>query len=185
VIALIGNRPTLQVGPYQVADYDTRWVGVALRQAAQAADSGGFPFLEEIHEAVDEYLESHCHLKLLPLPTLYSRLRRMLEQVGCPAIASHLQPVAPPLTIDLGAFADRSSAGFELFFFEMLRRELRELAAVGARDLNFTGLADCVRKLQQTEQWNPACDELMAEIRAFLQRNDRQLPSDPMTLPSE
>lgn len=168
----------LQVGPYQVHDYDTQWVGLALSRAAAAADRSDFPFLEEIRQATDEYLDSYCSLELLPLHALFARLRRLLEQVGCQAIASHLTPLAPPLTIDLGELAGRVDPGFELLFFETLRRELRELAAAGANELFFVGLAECVRRLRGTDRWGSDCDELEAEIRAFLHQSESRARGD-------
>jgi hypothetical protein len=179
VIALIGNRPTLQVGHYQVHDYDTCWVGDALRRAAVTAGTENFPFLEEIRQGIEDYLEHHCSLELLPLPTLYERVRRMLHQVGCASIAHHLEPVAPPLTVALDEIAARHQDSFELGFFEGLRRELRTLAAHGAEQLHFCGLRRCVLTLRQRQEWAPDCDELAAEIRAFLQLHLRDVRLDP------
>jgi len=67
VISLIGNRPALQIGRYQVIDYDTAWLDDALRRAARAADHEDFPFVEDIRSGIEKYLETKCPLKLLHL----------------------------------------------------------------------------------------------------------------------
>lgn len=173
MIALIGNRPALQVGHFQIHDYDTRWLDDALRRAAAAADVPDFPFLEEIRHGVEDYLENKCSLELLPLPALFDRMRRMLHQIGCPRIADMLEPVAPPIPFSLVETARQAGNGFELAFFDLLRRELDGLRNEGAEEIRFTDLNDAVRLLCQTKAWNPRCDRLLGEIRSFLGRHDR------------
>ena len=87
MISLIGNRPALQIGRYQVIDYDTAWLDDALRRAATAADHADFPFVDDIRSGIEKYLETKCPLKLLHLEDLYDRMRRMLVKIGCEKIA--------------------------------------------------------------------------------------------------
>jgi len=184
VIALIGNRPAIQVGNYQVHDYDTAWLGHALQRAAAAADHDDFPFLDEIRKGVEEYLESKCSLSLLPLHTLYERMRKMLEMIGCHLIAAQLEPIAPPVTLSLPHAARRAGNGYELAFFECLRSELNELRGVGAEEIRFTGLRESVLVLRGQEKWDKKCDQLLTEVRSFLwsQHQDFHDPSRPLRL---
>ena len=169
MISLIGNRPALQVGRYQVIDYDTGWLDDALRRAARAADHEDFPFVADIRGGIVKYLETKCPLKLLPLEELYDRMRRMLVKIGCERIAEKLQPLAPPVTVSLVRMALEVGNGFELAFFVALRMELRELRAAGAEQIHFTGLRECTLILRGTTKWNKPCEWLLAEIQAFLQ----------------
>lgn len=173
MIALIGNRPALQVGRHQVHDYDTLWLGDALRRAAAAADSEGFPFLDEIRRGIEEYLESRCSLELLPLSALYDRVRRMLEQIGCGLMAEKLPILAPPVTLSLKDAALEAGDGYELAFFETLRGEIGALRDEGVEQLRFTGLVAAVRILRRSEDWSASCEQLRDEIRAFLLRQHR------------
>ncbi len=102
VISLIGNRPALQIGRYQVIEYDTAWLDDALRRAAMAAEHEDFPFVAEIRSGIVQYLETKCPLKLLHLDDLFARMRKMLVQIGCERIAEKLEPLAPPVTVSLG-----------------------------------------------------------------------------------
>ncbi len=174
MIALIGNRPAIQVGKHQVHDYDTRWLGDALRRAAAAADSENFPFLDEIRRGIEEYLESRCSLQLIPLPSLFDRVRRMLRHVGCGLIAEKLEPLAPPVTLALDEAARFAGDAFELAFFEHLRAEIDDLRGEGAEQLRFTGLHAAVRILRRCDGWNASCDQLREEIHAFLLRQHRE-----------
>lgn len=169
MIALIGNRPALQVGHHQVIDYDTAWLDVALKQAARAADREDFPFLHDIRNGVVEYLESKCSLRLLKLDDLYDRVRRMLVMIGCDTIADHLVPVAPPITVSLVAAATDAGNGFELAFFQALRTELLQLRNEGVQQIRFTGLRESSLILRGSEKWNRHCERLLGEIELFLE----------------
>ncbi len=173
MISLIGNRPALQIGRYQVIDYDTAWLEVALRRAAQAADHEHFPFVADIRSGVVRYLETKCPLKLLLLEDLFDRVRKMLVKIGCDRIAEKLEPLAPPVTVSLIHAAIDAGNGFELAFFEQLRVELSDLRAAGAEEIRFIGLPESSMILRGASKWNKDCEAMLAEIRAFLSAWDR------------
>lgn len=168
LIAILGNRPALQVGHHQVIDYDTAWLDAALQRAATAANREDFPFLADIRNGVVEYLECKCPLKLLKLEELYDRVRRMLIMIGCESIANQLEPVAPPVTVSLVNAAMEAGNGFELAFFEKLRSELTQLRCQGASEIHFTGLRESSLILRGTDKWNRHCEKLLGEIELFL-----------------
>ena len=173
MISLIGNRPALQIGRYQVIDYDTAWLDVALERAALAADHEDFPFVADIRGGIVKYLETKCPLKLLNLEDLFERMRKMLVKIGCERIAEKLEPLAPPVTVSLVRAAMEAGNGFELAFFETLRFELGDLRAAGAEEIHFIGLRESSMVLRGSAKWNKHCEALYAEIRAFLGAWDR------------
>lgn len=168
VISLIGNRPALQIGRYQVIEYDTDWLDDALLRAARAADFEDFPFVADIRSGIVKYLETKCPLKLLQLEELFDKMRRMLVKIGCERIADKLEPLAPPVTVSLVRAALEAGNGFELAFFEMLRLELADLRAAGAEEIRFVGLRESSLILRGASKWNKQCEVLLSEIRAFL-----------------
>ena len=175
MISLIGNRPALQIGRYQVIDYDTTWLDDALRRAARAADHEDFPFVDDIRSGIVKYLETKCPLKLLNIEDLYERMRKMLVTIGCHSIAEKLEPLAPPVTVSLVHAAMEAGNGFELAFFSTLRLELKELRAAGAEKIRFVGLRESSLILRGTSKWNKHCESMLAEIQAFL----RDWETDP------
>lgn len=182
MISLIGNRPALQIGRYQVIEYDTAWLDDALRRAAMAAEHEDFPFVADIRGGIVQYLETKCPLKLLHLDELFERMRKMLVKIGCERIAEKLEPLAPPVTVSLVRAAMEAGNGFELGFFEMLRAELNELRSAGAEVIRFTGLRESSLVLRGSAKWNKQCESLHSEIEAFLKawdgdqsKTDRQL----------
>ena len=177
MISIIGNRPALQIGRYQVFDYDTAWIDRALERAARAADHPDFPFVADIRAGVVVYLETKCPLKLLRLEDLFDRMRKMLVKIGCERIAEKLEPLAPPVTVSLVRAAMEAGNGFELAFFKTLRTELNELRAAGAEEIRFTGLRQSAMILRGCSKWNKHCEGLHSEIRSFLSAQDRDEPS--------
>jgi len=91
-------------------------------------------------------------------------------------IAEKLEQLAPPVTVPLVRAAMEAGNGFELAFFATLGAELRELRAAGAEEIRFTGLRESTLILRGTAKWNKHCENLIAEIRAFLQDWDREQP---------
>jgi hypothetical protein len=185
VISFIGNRPALQIGSYQVLDYDTVWLEDALRRAAHAADHADFPLIAEIRNGVELYLENQCSLRLLRLGDLFDRMRRMLIKIGCDRIAEKLEPLAPPLTISLVDAARSAGNGFELAFFETVRAELTQLREAGAEDIRFTGLRESTMILRGNSKWTRQCESLHTEIAAFLESTNRHraaVQNPPLTI---
>jgi hypothetical protein len=177
VIALISNRPALQIGRYQVIDYDTSWLDVALIRAARAADHEDFPFAPDIRSGIVKYLETKCPLKLLHLEDLFDRMRKMLVKIGCERIAEKLELLSPPVTVSLVRAAMEAGNGFELAFFETIRLELAALHAAGAEEIRFVDLRQSSLILRGGSKWNQKCEDLLTEIRAFLRVWNRESPS--------
>lgn len=174
MISFINQRPAIQIGPYQVLDYDTDWLEDAILRAAKEADHEDFSMAPEIRQGVEMYLESKCSLRLLHLEDLFDRVRKMLVKIGCAPIADKLQPLAPPVTVSLVHTANAAGNGFELAFFETLRNELSELREAGAEKVHFTGLRESAQILRGKSKWNKHCDALLEEIRIFLAACDRE-----------
>lgn len=182
MISFIGNRPALQIGPYQVLDYDTAWLDDAIMRAAKAADHEDFPMAAEIRTGIELYLENRCPLRLLKLEDLFERMRKMLVKIGCGPIAEKLQPLAPPVTVSLIRAATAAGNGFELAFFETLRAELSELREAGAEEIRYIGLRESTLILRGQSKWTKPCDALLVEIRSFLDACDKDERSFSRTL---
>ena len=150
MICLVGNRPVLQVGRHQVTGYDTEWLRETIMRGAAAAEREDFPFIDDTIEE------------------LHSRVRRMLERIGCDAIARTLPLISPPVTLSLTRAAKEAGNGFELAFFNKIHDEIEDRRIHGVEELHFTGTRDCVRVLRGVERWTSPCELLHGEILDFL-----------------
>ncbi len=174
MICLVGKLPVLKIGRHQVAGYETEWIDVALQRAADACDRADFPFIDDIRDGVLHYLEHKCPWRLIAIEDLFERMKRMLRRIGCVAIADHLSPLAPPLTVSVARAAREAGNGFELLFFQALQEEIDDLRSRGAEEFHFTGLRESARLLRGTRRWSPSCEILHREILAFLQNFAQQ-----------
>jgi len=168
MICLVGNRPVLQIGRHQVSGYDTAWLHETIMRGAVSAKREDFPFIEDLIEGIVHYLENKCSLRVLTIEDLHTRIRRMLERIGCQAIASKMPLIAPPVTLSLTRAAKEAGNGFELAFFNNVHDEIEELRIHGVEDLYFTGTRDCVKILRGVERWTSPCEQLHSEILDFL-----------------
>lgn len=168
MISFVRNLPVLQVGSHHVTGYDTLWIRQALSQAAKRAGREQFPFLDEVYEGVVDYLECKCPLRLLKLEDLYLRIEHMLKKIGFEAIAQALNPLAPPITLSLEQAAIKADQGFELAFYNELKKELSQLKQAGVQDVYFSEIRKSVCLLLQTTTWNDSCQKLEEELLHFL-----------------
>lgn len=162
--------PVIQVGDYQVTNYDTFWIRRAIQNAADRAQNSEFAFVDDIYQGVVYYLENQCSLRLLELEALYKRIRHMLKRIGCEAIANALQIEAPPVTISLERAATKAGNGFELAFYQILQKEMRKLKKMGAKEVFFGHIRESIMVLKQTLHWCPSCQQLEKDIMLWLKK---------------
>lgn len=174
MICIASHRPVLQVGPCQVVNYDLCWITEALTRAAELSGMSTDLFAPDIQQAIQHYLEKKCPLSVLPLESLYDRIRHMLTRIGMENVAENLPVVAPPLTLSLTRYVESSQEGLEMHFYENLRKELKELLAHGASELTFTDLYECSTLLAGKAEWDEQCEQLSREIEAFIHVYSKQ-----------
>lgn len=137
-----------------------------------AADRDDFPFVDEICQGIFHYLENKCPLRMMPLPALYDKMRRMLEQIGCETIATQLKPLAPPVHVCLLRLIQEHDCSFEMALYPLLRKEIDELYAAGANEIRFLHIKECAMHIRGVEKWDKASQALYQEINTFLKSYD-------------
>jgi len=169
MICFIGNRPVLKIGRQQVAGYGTAWLRQSIERGAAAAEREDFPFIDDLIQGVQLYLEHKCPLQLLTIEELHAKVRRMLEKIGCDTIAQNLPLLAPPVTISLERVAHEvKKSKSPLAFFDQIKEEIQDLQTHGVEEIHFTHTQKSVQILQGTTEWSPSCEELHNEMLAFL-----------------
>ncbi len=170
MICIAGNMPVIQVGDYQVTNYDTFWIRRAIQGAADRTQHSEFAFVDDVYEGVVYYLENQCSLRLLKLEALYDRIRHMLKRIGCEGIANALQIEAPPVTISLERAAVEAGNGFELAFYQILQKEMRGLKKMGAKEVFFGQVRESIMVLKQSQDWSEGCEQLERDIMLWLKK---------------
>jgi hypothetical protein len=82
------------------------------------------------------------------------------------------------LESDLARLAEESGRDSDLFFFSILRAELRRQLKQAPRVLRFRGLRGCVKHLTGARRWNGRCRKLEEQIVDYLRECLNAEPSD-------
>jgi len=170
MICIAGNMPVIQVGDYQVTNYDTLWIRKAIQTAAERAQQSEFDFIDDIYEGVIYYLEHQCSLRLLQIEDLYERIRHMLRRIGCENIAQSLEIEAPAVTISLEKAAVEAGNGYELAFYQILQQQMRDLKKIGAQEVFFAHIRESILVLKQTQEWTEECEYLEQDMMLWLKK---------------
>jgi len=174
MICIAGNMPVLQIGEYQVTNYDTYWIRKAIENAAHRADQSHYLFVDEVYDGIVHYLENKCSLRLLPIEELFTRIEYTLKRIGCETIANALRVECPAITISLQRAASDAGSGYELAFYSILFEEMKSLKELGANDIFFNHIRESVLILKQTTEWNDECDQLEQDILLWLKNTGTQ-----------
>jgi len=175
MICITGKRPVIQIGEHHITGYETDWIDCALYRAARRCNREDFPFIIDIRNGIIHYLENRCPLRVITIEKLYDRMRGMLIRIGCQAIADNLDLVAPPIKLSLPNLVANVQAGYELFFHDLLQKEILELRSHGVEELKITGSKDCTRILKDCETWDQHCEQFHQELLSHLDQT-AQLP---------
>lgn len=135
---------------------------------------------EVVRQAVAAVLhyfrEEVCRLTV-SVPEFSDALARALRGFGL-TVVSEAEPAAPAAAmnrrvteVDLCRLAVGSGKGCELFFFPLLRSELRARLRELPEILRFKGLRRCVKQLVGARRWTARCQVLNDEIVTYLRRS--------------
>jgi hypothetical protein len=94
-------------------------------------------------------------------------LQKVLRKLGYEVSGNHEEKTDTAIT-NLPELASSSGKGYELFFFQRLRRELKSQMKYEPQILRFQGLRTCVKQLAGRQRWCPRCERLSDQIVDFL-----------------
>ncbi len=124
--------------------------------------------------AVLHYFQQDLKRECVSVGEFSEALEEVLRGFGFKVEAADPAKEPVPVTeADLGQLAAESAGSGELFFFTLLRDELRQKvpAAMGGR-LDLRGLRRCVKHLLGAGRWSARCeglsDQIVEYIRSFL-----------------
>jgi len=126
-------------------------------------------FVSHAAHAVFHYFKHELRRQTVSVAEFTGALEKVLRGFALTARAS-----APPKTessvleSDLSRLARESGKGCELFFFPLLRDELRHQLQQQARVLRFRGLRRCVKQLVGARRWGARCKNLEEQIVGYL-----------------
>jgi hypothetical protein len=98
-------------------------------------------------------------------------LEKVLRHLGLTICAGDAKSLdAGILEADLRQLAHEAAGSHELFFYPRLRKELRTQLRLAPRVVRFHGLRGCVKQLVGAQRWSGRCEQLQAQIVAYLRQ---------------
>lgn len=144
---------------------------LALTLMGDALSPSDREVLRQAAMAVLYYFKNELGRDTITLGEFSLALERVLHGFGL-RLPRPSQPPVPPRIADsdLRHVAFASGAGGELFFFPLLREELRRRLAERPEVIRFTGLRGCVKQLASARRWTRECQRLSEQIVDFLRQ---------------
>lgn len=168
MIALKSELPLVRFECGRVVDFENGWLQTELVRAAERAGYSKWWLAEHVTESVAAYLRYQCSDPIVGVERLSKAVRSVLHVIGYAEVADHFQGAPPPNEIWLPELSREAGAGFELAFFELLKRRIDTLAEDGPGEWSFSGLQPCVKMLQSAKTWSRECTRLSEEIVEFI-----------------
>lgn len=168
MIALPSQLPLLRIGRFETTVLEPDWIETSIREAAAAAGNDEWWFASDIVRSLMIYLRDRFDGTAITLEELAAKVRLTLEKIGFSEIGNKMRLNPPRLTLSLHDLAREAGDGFELRFFRLLESRLAEMALLGVKSVALTDSRDGVKCLCAAKNWSRACQDLEAEILAFL-----------------
>lgn len=131
--------------------------------------------VREAAAAVVYYFRNELGREHVSVEEFSRALQKVLGRLGYEVSSKDDEPagahneVAPGLAIsNLPELASSSGKGFELFFFQRLRTELKAHLKQEPQIVRFQGLRTCVKQLSGRQRWCPFCEQLSDQIVNYL-----------------
>lgn len=169
MICFASHKPALLIGhDTQVLDYGMDWIERAILKASRAAGQDSFPYSQDVTAGINDFLEHHCSLRLLPLADLFRKVQSTLVRLGQKEVARQLTVAAPPVELSLMEIVKAQEPVQELLFFQELRTQVQMLRFAGADTITFTDLKEAVLLLNSTKRWTKGCAQTQLQIEDYL-----------------
>jgi len=125
-------------------------------------------FLKQAAAAVFHYFRAELGRESVTLAEFADALEKILRGFTVAAAAQPGSPAPRVLQSDLCRLAGAAKEAGELFFFPLLRDELRAQLSQSPQMLCFGGLRQCVKQLARARRWSTRCQTLHDQIVEFL-----------------
>ncbi len=145
----------------------------------ETAASFDSEFIRHAADAVFHFFRYELQREVISVAEFAAALGKVLG--GFKSSAAGVQKSAAQegvLESDLGRLAEQSGKDSDLFFFSILRAELRRQLKQAPRLLRFRGLRGCVKRLTGARRWNGRCRKLQQQIVDYLRECLNAEPSD-------
>jgi len=168
MIAFRDSLPLIRFEDGRVINFERQWLVRAVVQAASRAGYDRWWLADHVTESVASYLKHDFSGNVVGVDSLCETVESVLRVIGYSDVATHFESPAPPVRLSLMTLARQAGTGYELAFFDILRRTLREILQDRPGRMELTDLQLCVKELRSAKVWRMDCAHLLAEIVRFV-----------------
>ena len=176
MIAFRNDLPVVRFDDGRIMGFENQWLSEALARAAHRAGYEKWWLAGHVTETVAAYLRNDFDSPAVTLQQLRTAVQSVLQVIGYADVATHFEPLPPPVRLSLADLAREAGDGYELFFFRLLQSRLRDIADSPSIRVELFDLQPCVKLLRSAKNWRSDCAGLRAEIVKFVRE---ELDSSP------
>jgi len=164
MICLASKLPILQVGSYQLSNYETTWLKRAISEGLENAEFGNSAIAHDIYTGVLHYLENDCPWTPLKIEVLYDRIYGLLEKIGVAHIQEYIPMVTPPLKVSVLDTLESLDCPMEMTLILALEKNLSGLKKYRVEKVELNMVKEAVNILIPSKKWTKQCQLLHDEI---------------------
>jgi len=164
MISLSSRLPVLQVGSYQLHDYETSWLLRAIEGGLEKIDIQDRKIAKDIYAGVLHYLENDCPWKPLKIEDLYVKLEKLFLKIGFPHAQGKIPQLSPPVRLSVVKQMHEIDCPIEIALFNALHKEMEILLGYGVEEVILDEVIEAVNILMPSKKWSKECQLLHDEI---------------------
>jgi hypothetical protein len=147
MIALLHGLPLITLPNGPSFSFQKSWVKNALQNTASKQGYGCWWFARELAESVELYLRREWGNNVITITELEVIIKELLLSLQFSDLAATFFLPPPPTTLSLLELAKEAGEGYELLFFQLLKKRLEKIAQSSAEQLEIYGLDASLRHL--------------------------------------
>src|SRR5436190_3735267 len=168
MVAFKEEFPYLRGDSGQLFEFDRAWLHAAI---TRAADKAGYPrwwLTDHVTESIAFYLRLRNDESVVPFDQLSQTVRYVLKVIGYKEIVPHFVPSPPPVSFSLLEIAQEAGAGYELAFFDGLKKRTTPLVSAPPDIFHLCDLQPWVKHLRGPKMGIRVCVTLREEVICFV-----------------
>lgn len=168
MIATENFVPMIDHGGRRLVPLDGAWLAESIFHVARGHGHSAW-WAQQVAKVIIDYLETDGPGMVIPADDIRTTVCHVLRKIGAQDVAEAFETLPPRIRISLATLARESRTGFELEFFDRLRREIEHGMGGDVSCLVFSGMKSAVKYLAGRRRWRRRCQELESEILSHIE----------------
>lgn len=167
MIANENYLPMIDHGDRRLVPLDGAWLAESIFNVAKGHGHSAW-WAEQVAKVIIDYLENDGPGMVISADDIRTTVCHVLRKIGAEDVAGSFETLPPRIRISLATLAREARPGFELAFFDRLRRSIEHGMGGDVSCLIFTGMKSAVKYLSGLRRWRRRCRELESEILSHI-----------------